>query len=127
MDKKNKFFCCFYRRNIISKPTEVEDDHVLREFHNSLYESADHTQASATAPEYYMPRHMNVEQPPDEICNPTYGLCATQRHATNTPTLCIETSVIHDEPHRENISAEALYSEVTAGREANVYDVPGWQ
>ena len=122
-------FLFFYRLkgNIISKPTEVEDDHVLREFHNSLYESADHIQASATAPEYYMPRQMNVEQPPEEICNPTYGLCATQRHATNTPILCIETSVIHDEPHQENTSAEAVYSEVTAGREVNVYDVPGWQ
>ena len=71
--------------NIISKPTEVEDDHVLREFHNSLYESADHTRASATAPEYYMPHQMNVEQQPEEICNPTYGL-GSMPHRGMLPT-----------------------------------------
>ena len=89
---------------------------MLREFSNTLYGSVEYNQTPATDPEYQIPRPVNQVQEPEDVYNPIYGLSGP--HNTSAPDA--ETGVGYTEP-------SGVYSEVTADREANVYDVPGWQ
>ena len=96
---------------------------MIREFTNKIYDN-NHISRQPPTADHQMNELQVQVQPPEHRCNPTGSHPEPQNRTTNTAMPYAETVMSHEDPNAGDTAADGVYSEVTAGSEVNVYDVP---